>query len=447
MIFYDHKRKHLNKFIIYFIAAGLGPYRNITMKITILTLGTRGDVQPFAALGQALAIKGHEVTLSSARNFKALVEEHQLKFHPIEADYEEIINSEEGKKILNGNVFAINRNFKNLIYPLIEGALNEFYRLAQASDLIIYRSKTLADVFIDKVNCKAIKAAVIPAMEETIAFANPSMSGFKLPDFLNRWTYKINNLRYPVLSRPIKNFHLQNGLKHKSTTEISMPSIYGISSHFLERPSDWPENHHLTGFWFSDNYQPLDEETIDFLKKGKPPILLTFGSMPAKTDVSALILRAEKELHQRFIIVSGWGNWKTAELKGNKNIHMVTSAPYKLLLPKVKAMVHHGGIGTTAECLRAGKPMFICPVLYPLGDQSFWGELAYKKGVAVESVPLSKLTPDIFIKRLKQLIGDKQLYKNSQQMAFKINAENGLEKAVSVIEEIMNERPVFKAVS
>lgn len=418
------------------------------MKITILTLGTRGDVQPFAALGRALAAKGHEVTLSSARNFKSLVEEHQLKFHPIEADYEEIINSEEGKKILNGNVFAINRNFKNLIYPLIEGALNEFYRLAQASDLIIYRSKTLADVFIDQVNCKAIKAAVIPAMEETIAFANPSMSGFKLPDFMNRWTYRINRLRYPVLNKPIKNFYLQNGLiKRRGITEISRPSIYGLSSHFLERPADWPDNHHLTGFWFSDNHEPVSKHTLDFIAQGEPPVLLTFGSMPAKTDVSELILKAVKELNQRFIIVSGWGEWKTGKLEENKNIHLLTSAPYKLLLPKMKAMVHHGGIGTTAECLRAGKPMFICPVLYPLGDQSFWGELAYKKGVAVESVPLSRLTPEVFIKRLKQLISDKQLHKNSQQMALKINAENGLEKAVAIIEEMMNVQPYYEAVS
>ncbi|HEY0668481.1 MAG TPA: glycosyltransferase, partial [Sphingobacteriaceae bacterium] len=99
------------------------------MKITILTLGTRGDVQPYAVLGKALAKRGHDVTLSTAKNFKELVESYQLNFHPIDADYEQILNSEEGKKMLKGNPFAIQRNFTKLISPIIEQSLNEFYSL------------------------------------------------------------------------------------------------------------------------------------------------------------------------------------------------------------------------------------------------------------------------------------------------------------------------------
>lgn len=409
------------------------------MKITILTLGTRGDVQPFAALGQTLSEKGHEVTLSTAKNFRKLVEDHSLNFSSIDADYEEILNSKEGNKIINGNLFAINRNFKNLISPIIESSLNEFYRLAQSSDLLIYRDKTLVDVFIDQVNCKAIKAAVVPAMEETIAFPNPSMSGFTLPEFLNKWTYKINSLKYPVLKTPIKNFHIKNGLKRKSINGISLPSIYGISPHFLDRPADWPENHYLTGFWFSNDPQQLNVDLLKFLESGEPPILVTFGSSPTKASVENLVLYAQKVLNQRFVIVSGWSEWNTPQLNDNKNIKVVSSAPYELLLPRVKAIVHHGGIGTTAACLRAGKPMFICPVIYPLGDQSFWGNLAYKKGVSVKPVPLSKLTPEVFVQSLRRLLSDKQLYENSIIMGRKINSENGLEKAVETIESLVNE--------
>src|SRR5690606_33804388 len=130
------------------------------MKITILTIGTRGDVQPFAILGEALAKRGHHVTVAAAENFKKLICDYQLVYHPLNIDYEAIVNSPEGKKILNGNVFAIQKNFKKLICPLVEQVLHEFYQLAQASDLLIYRSKTLADVFLNYVDCKVVKAAV-----------------------------------------------------------------------------------------------------------------------------------------------------------------------------------------------------------------------------------------------------------------------------------------------
>lgn len=408
------------------------------MKITILTLGTRGDVQPFAALGRALLENGHEVTLSTAKNFKDLVEEYHLNFYPLDIDYEELINSKEGKKIFNGNPFAINRNFNNLISPFVEGALNQFYSLAQSSDLLIYRDKTLADVFINQVDCQAIKAAVVPAMEKTVAFANPGMSGIRFPEFLNKWTYKINQLRYPVLYKPIKNFHLKNGLKPSSTSGLSLPAIYGISPHFLERPADWPDNHYLTGFWFSDHLVPLASDLLKFLADGPPPILLSFGSSPTKVKVASLVLHAQKMLNLRFIIVAGWSNWNSSELSENQNIKIVTSVSYQLLLPQVKAMVHHGGIGTTAACLRAGKPMFICPVIYPLGDQNFWGIQAYKKGVGVKPIPLAKLSPEDFVQSLEQLLSNEALYINSELLAKKINGENGLKKAVEIIENLIS---------
>lgn len=406
------------------------------MKITILTLGTRGDVQPYAVLGKALAKRGHDVTLSTAKNFKELVESYQLNFHPIDADYEQILNSEEGKKMLKGNPFAIQRNFTKLISPIIEQSLNEFYSLAQASDLTIYRPKTLANVFTNQLSKLAIKAAVVPATMETTAFANPSMSGFRIPEFLYKLSYKINDLKFKILSKPIKQFHIQNGLDKEFPVNSDELCLYGISAHFLERPNDWPVNHHLTGFWFSDHFQPVPEDTEQFINDGAPPILVTFGSMPLPKNLSNLIIEAAQKLNQRFLIVKGWGDLDIVELSNSENIKIINPMPFETLFSKVKAIVHHGGIGTVAECLRAGKPMFICPAVYPLGDQYFWGDLAYKKGVGVKPVPLSQLGPNIFMKRIKELVSNDALYHNSRKMSALIQEENGLEMAVELIETI-----------
>ena len=101
------------------------------MKIAILTLGTRGDVQPFAVLGQALNLRGHHVTLSTAKNFESLVKSYGIDFVPVEADYQAILNSDEGKRIMKANPFAIRRNLDKWIYPLVRQSLTAFYNLAQ----------------------------------------------------------------------------------------------------------------------------------------------------------------------------------------------------------------------------------------------------------------------------------------------------------------------------
>jgi sterol 3beta-glucosyltransferase len=108
------------------------------MKIAILTLGTRGDVQPYAMLGQALKLRGHKVTLSTAKNFEQLVKSFEIDFAPIEADFQELLNSDEGKKMMKGNPFAVKRNLNTWVYPLITNSLIEFYKLAMESDIILY---------------------------------------------------------------------------------------------------------------------------------------------------------------------------------------------------------------------------------------------------------------------------------------------------------------------
>lgn len=398
-------------------------------------MGTRGDVQPYAVLGQALAERGHDVILSTAKNFEELIVGYGLKFHPVDVDYEEILNSKEGRKILQVNIFAIQRNLDKHIYPLIKKSLNEFYKLAQTSDLVIYRPKTMADVFTQQLNVKAISAAVIPAMEETAAFFNPMFSSLNLPSFLNRWSYKLNKFRYSLLHTPINEFRIQNGLHSHKIKNVNVPCIYGISPSFLERPPDWPKDQYLTGFWFPKNTSIVDPDTLDFVENGKPPILVTFGSMPFKKDISSLINYAVQQLDERFIIVKGWGNWNDSNLISDR-IKIVPTTNFEALFPKVKAIIHHGGIGTIAECLRAGKPMLICPVLFPVGDHSFWADLVYKRGLGVIPVPLSRISADVFVEKIREMVSDEQLYINAAAMAEKINAENGLQKAVEVIENI-----------
>jgi sterol 3beta-glucosyltransferase len=406
------------------------------MKIAILTLGTRGDVQPYAVIGQALKQRGHQVTLSTAKNFEQLVKSYDIDFAPVEADFQELINSDEGKKMMKGNPFVVKRNLNTWVYPLITKSLTEFYKLAKESDIVLYHVKTLADSFADQFPHKMIKANVLPIVEPTSEFANPAFSGLPIPKFLNKLTYKFSNLSIKLLSKPIGQFRAKFDLPKKFKVP-TVRNIYGISSEFLPVPRDYPKHSKFTGFWFSTSSADLTTDLTDFISAGEPPLLLTFGSMPFKSkfDLQSAIIKLADNFDTRIIVVKGWGLDQTERLENNPNVKVIIFAPYEKLFPLTKAIIHHGGIGTTAECLRAGKPFLICPILYPVGDQKFWGQHAYKKGLAVKPIPISKMTEKIFLERINELLTNKKPYENAKQLQILINSENGLEKTIDEIEK------------
>jgi sterol 3beta-glucosyltransferase len=409
------------------------------MKISLLTLGTRGDVQPYAALGKALKDSGHEVVLSTGKNFESLAKEYELNFLPVEADFQALINSEEGKAMMK-NPFLARKHFVNIVQPMMVRAMRIFYEVSKESDCVLYHVKSLAEFFTDQFPKKMMRANIIPAIQPTREFPNPVFSALPLPRMLNRFTYKLADLGLTMMHKAIREFRVTAGLDPKFPKNLDLPSIYGISPHFLPRPMDFPSNSYFTGFWHGDSMQVLDPDIVDFLSSGNLNVLVTFGSMPfeAKFDLQKSIINLSKDLKVNIIVVKGWGFKNVAGFSGIKSIKVVENTPFDKLIPRVSAVVHHGGIGTIAECLRAGVPFLSCPVIYPMGDQYFWGKQAYSMGCSSEPIPLTKLKEHILNQKVFELLTSQKINNNSQLLAGQLSFERGLQNAVDIVETHFN---------
>lgn len=296
-------------------------------------MGTQGDVQPFAILGQALKNKGHQVVLSTAKNFEGLVKSYGIEFLPIDADFQEFLNSEEGKRMMK-NPFRAKKNLSIWVYPMILNSMTAFYKISKESDRVLFYVKTMGDYFADQFPEKMIKANVIPAIEYTREFVNPIFSALPIPSFLNGLSYRLSDLGIKMMMKPVNEFRKAHGLPIKFNRPI-LASIYGISEHYLPKPKDYSSNTHFTGFWTSASPSELDQDVLDFVRQGTPPLLVTFGSMTFETKMNLpkAINRISKELNVRVIVIKGWGFHDTQQLEENPDIKVVKLAPYDEFFP------------------------------------------------------------------------------------------------------------------
>lgn len=404
------------------------------MKVTLLTLGTRGDVQPYVNLAKGLKNHGHQVILSTGRNFESMAKQNGIDFAAVDADFQALINSEEGKAMMR-NPFLARKHFVNIVQPMMVQAMKSFYNLAKESDLVLYHVKSLGDFFADQFPEKMIRANVVPALEPTNEFPNPVFSSFGLPKGLNKLTYKLADLGMSMMNNAIKDFRSSQSLSAQFPKKLMLPSVYGISPAFLSKPKDYPTNSYFTGFWQGTSDQPLPPDLDEFTSTGKS-IVVTFGSMPfdLKIDPQQLLVHLSDALKINIIVVRGWGFEDTSRLSGISAIKIVDTAPFDKLFPKVCAIVHHGGVGTIAECLRAGIPFLSCPVIFPMGDQHFWGMRSFQLGCSPKPVPLRKLTKELLVEKVDQMLNSPHMPRATQHIASQLATENGVENCIRLIE-------------
>lgn len=409
------------------------------MRIAMLAYGSRGDVQPCVALAKRLQANGHQVTLVAGRNFEALVRAHRLPFVGT-IDTEAIMQSPEGLAwVEESNPYKQLRYVKRAFdqHALEIGAL--IADIAQRVDLILggFLTIPMAQAVSER--------SGVPLIDLTLQPYRPSRSGTasmnalfpRRNSILNLWVGNMSEALIWIVARDKANeFRRSLGLPEHSVASYTraaraLPTLYGFSPYVVPPPDDWDANVHVTGYWFLDepDWQPPGDLAA-FLDAGAPPVYVGFGSMPSRAPQQTydLIAGALLQTGQRAVIASGWGGKITTAHP--ELIHVIDHAPHEWLFQHVAAVVHHGGAGTTATGLRAGKPTLVIP---HLADQPYWGRRVYELGVGAKPVRRQKLTVETLAEGLRRITGDATMQHRAAELGAQIRGENGIENAIRLI--------------
>jgi sterol 3beta-glucosyltransferase len=415
------------------------------MRIAVLSLGSRGDVQPLVALGAALGKRGHDVRLITHTNFAPLVVGRGITFEGVAGDFQTVLSSEDGQRLT-----ASGRN------PLAAlGAMRAIARHGREWWTQLRDLSVGADVLVSGTTTFGIAASLVELrgtpwvhtclqpLSPTGAFPSPMLPppALRLPGWANRFHHHLGTqliwqtfrrstdaCRREVLglgpwplTGPLARFRRER-----------RPVLMAFSERVIPHPPDWDAQLEVTGYWFLERLPdwapPAD--LVRFLEAGPPPVYIGFGSMGVADLQATAVTVAEAIVSAgcRAVIGAGWAGLRPP----TAGIYVADELPHDWLFPQIAAVVHHCGAGTTASALRAGVPSVPVPFM---ADQFFWAWRLRQLGVATAAVAHRKLTMRALAAALRLALDDNEMRARARNLGGRIRAECGLSRAVNSIEK------------
>lgn len=355
------------------------------MRAILGAFGTRGDVQPMVALALEMRRRGHTITICGPPNFASWVSSRGVDFVPVGMDYERAVarmelDLSEGLRLLHGEVVAQFRD----VDAVCEGA-----------DVLVASSAFVAGPSIAQRRSIPFAYAVFsPSMLASSAHPSPVVPFQRWPRWANRASWGPYEALMSAVFLPQVN---------RARRAWGLPAVRRVWSHLFEDlvlvasepelaplPSDAPPRAVQTGAWFFDDAEGgLDEALERFLGEGPAPVYVGFGSMADKKPerTSAAVVAAVRGAGLRAVVSRGWANLGHAD--ATNEVHFVGPTSHARLFERVRAVVHHGGAGTTAAAARAGVPQLVVPHIL---DQFYWGGRVASAGLGPEPVSKRALT-------------------------------------------------------
>lgn len=395
------------------------------MRILIVTAGSRGDVAPYTGLGQRLQHAGHQVALAAHGLFAELVRECGLEYRPLPGDPVELARA----RIAAPSPEAGREVFAAFLDELGDGVVAA---VAAGTDMLLTAfgpapvSRLVAEGFgipsagaylLPAVPTRDFPPPGWPAAGDLGPAGNLSAGRELLGRAESGYAEVLPRLR-AQLGLPVHRI----AVPADAAPPDDWPVWHGFSPAVVPRPADWPAQVRVTGYWWPAGpagWQP-PSQLLDFLQAGPPPVFVGFGSMaPAQGEwLSDVVAAAVHRAGVRAVVQSGWAGLASA----GDDILLVGDLPHDWLFPRMAAVVHHAGAGTTAAGLRAGIPAIPVPVLL---DQPFWAARLHGLGVAPRPIPLSELTADALAEALRSGLHEPDYRDRAAELGRRIRAEDG----------------------
>jgi len=423
------------------------------MKITVVTVGTRGDVEPFVALGLGLQKAGHTIKIATHAMFENFVRGYGLDFALVSGNVQEAINSSEARNALEKSEtsFSFLLEVRQKAGPLVLTAVKELLEACKDADHLMCTPLTLhLTFFLAQELSKPISIGCVNPAGATKYFHNiavPPPAAW-LPDFAKRtYNYSSHTIIGDLVwmgERPYLNAAWKTVFGHglpfreplTKAFKKNPPLLFNAySKYVLPKPEDWSEVQLVTGYWFlkPQGEWKADAELENFLASGDKPVYVGFGSMNSNEykdgALKNMILEAVKRTGKRAVILNSGLDLVQSELP--ENVFASGPVPFDYLFPKMAALVHHGGAGTTGIALKAGVPSVITPLIF---DQRFWAWCAERTGAATTPIPWNKLNVENLTAAIDTAVSNPEIINRAKEIGEKINGENGVEEAVRLFD-------------
>lgn len=413
------------------------------MRITMLTVGTRGDVQPVVALGVECAERGHDVTVATHAPFRNFVESRGLSFAPLPGDPRTVLDTPEAQRLVRTGTSVVTflRRFLRLLRPWFDELTEAAESACERADLILYSPLAFVGWHLGEASGVPTALMALQPLEPTSEWSTVSLGGRNLGGPINLLTHAATRqLAWQPLRRPVQRWRRRLGLApdpftgpYRRLREERHPQLYGFSEAVVPRPADWPDHVSITGYWFlgtPEAWTPPPDLT-GFLDAGPAPIYVGFGSMSGTEAATESVVRSALALGRR-VIVDG-----PAEVAGDLagEVFAVHDVPHSWLLPACAGAVHHGGAGTTAAALRAGLPSVVVP---GYADQPFWGRRVHAIGAGPEPLDPDHLHTDAVTAAVRSL---DRFRPGAKAVAAALAIENGTATAADLVEELARSGP------
>lgn len=410
------------------------------MQIVVMASGTRGDVQPMIALGKALQAQGHQVRLIAGSNFATWIESHGLETFST-FDMEALMQSELGVKwVESTNGLQQLRHMTRLLNQFDDQIVLDTLKGTQGADLLIggFTGEPYTQAVSEKYRIPLISVGLQPYRATRSGEASLMPLLPRHSHIANRWIGLLaERFAWNVGAKTAGILRQQLDLPAHTARSYTqrarqIPALYAISPHVTPPVDD--AHAYTCGYWFLDEDYTPPADLVRFIDGDQPPIYIGFGSMPSSDPTHTVEIAAEalRRLGRRGVLVTGWSGVQIMDVP--EHLYLLDKAPHHWLFPKMAAVVHHGGAGTTAAGLRAGKPTLIIP---HMADQPYWGRRVHELGIGTKPISRRKLTLDNLAQRLNMLLTDQTIQAKAAALGACIREEQGIENAVAWINRFL----------